>query len=184
MTRTWRPTARLGLIVVALLLAACAPAPTSEGWEGCANRVSGYTVRIPDGWWSHPGDADQGVEPCSRFGPVPFDLADAEPGQLVNLGESVYIWVVDACLGGHETIFEPVLQEHAVVGGFPAVREELVSNNLSVYGYTVALRRDPGSVSCEVPFGALIQTRTDAPGDYDTNKRAVDVLASSIRFGR
>lgn len=189
---------RVAVFVSSLLLAACAngtqtPSPAPPSFAGlpitpqpglsCANPAGGYQLARPSDWWAHPADPARGIDPCSFFGPDPFELTvDADGGVT---GQTVRVRVSVGTCGvayPYGTAFP--LQEDVLVAGFPA-RRELVDDPFAgdYYEYVVNLTPQVSEEDC-VDDGsiAILITYKDASEDFDASRRAVDQMAATIGF--
>jgi hypothetical protein len=165
-----------GILLIVLMLAACNAEATPASPLGCQNLDAGYRLRLPDGWWVHPEDDARGIAPCSRFGPGPFEMVERNG---LPAGESVSVTVHNICLGREAP---PVVDELVVIDGFQAHRARH-ERFREFYWYVIELRGgDPHTDPCDDSVWAAVRTNRDDPGDYETNMRAVDAIASSIDF--
>jgi hypothetical protein len=161
--------------------------PLPGGAATCENPDDGYSISYPAGWIVHPGDPEQGVGPCSRFGPEPFDLTYTADSVSPTIRVITY---AGRCLA-FDLIDLPDDDdvEDVTVAGYPAIRYTTPRGS---FAYILNLRPDagriivdprddpPSSDGCDGADALLIGGQSETM-DSDELRAVVDAMAVSIR---
>lgn len=137
--------------------------------------IPAYRLSYPADWFVLPADPEKGVQPCSYFGPAPFEYRVPDRIQGDDVPWSIHVSVTSSCV---IVEFPPVSTRSDIVDGFPAqVSEIAVYRDVRYYHWIIDLlpARD-----CDQRRQVFIQTATWQPGDYETNKQVIDLMVSTL----
>ena len=156
---------------------AAASGPQGEGLLQCENPEARppYSLSYPADWFVHPADPAAEVPPCTYFGPERFDYA--EPLAVEDAVESIVVMVFTGCVV--EELRSAVSASSEVVDGFPATASEFRHGSNRRYNWKVEVHRGP---QCDTDTTGFLQTASWMPGDYETNKAVLELMARSMDF--
>lgn len=147
------------------------PVAMISGPATCENKIDGFSVAVPDGWYTN--DAGYGLPACMLFSAEPFAITD--PTVLPDVPI-----VLSVLPNGDFGFTDAEILEGSdlTIGGLPAQR--FVTDTAAGRGLTYVVGLD-GSLPSETNEGRLLIARTLAHHDsYERDSAALDVITAGF----
>ena len=144
-----------------------------ESGDSCSS-PAGYTVAVPDGWFTNAAVGD--VPPCSWFSPIPFQLDGTEK---IPADVAIGLSIVRTGLGQIPEL-PRILHEEVTIAGFTGFRsEDMIPGDPPDFAYSYAAWLDADPTGLKL----LGSTGTTSAGDYALNKAVLDRMMASLQLG-